>query len=162
MAVIGFGFLGAPFVPGVAGPAEFPWFFAFFAALATAAFVASIFFLRYRVVFDVESLNVRFLFNEQIIPLTDVIDTDVLDGRARELIVYLRGGHRLRLSGLLQDFDGLVAKIQGVKTSRTDSAEKIADRRRAVADSKGAMWIMCGGLAFVGVAAIAVWVLQQH
>lgn len=162
MAVIGVGFLGVPFIPGVEGTAAPLWFDAFLAAFSTAAFGASTFFMRYRVIFGAKSLDVRFLLNERIIPLTDIIDTNVLEGRASELIVYLRDGRRLRLSGLLQDFDDLVARIQGAQASRTDSAEKLADQRRALAGSQGAIWIMCIGLALVGVAAIASWIIQRH
>ena len=64
------------------------------------------------------------------------------------------------LSGLLQDFDELVARIQGAQASRTDSAEKLADQRRASAGSRRAIWIMCIGLAFVGAAAFASWMVQ--
>lgn len=162
MAVIGIGFLGVPFIPGVEDTASPLWFDAFFAAFSTAAFGASTFFMRYRVILSAKSLDVRYLLNERIIPLTDIIDTNVLEGRANELIVYLRGGRRLRLSGLLQDFDELVARIQGAQASRTDSAEKLTDQRRASAGSQRATWIMCIGLAFVGVAVFASWMVQRH
>ncbi|MBB6247202.1 hypothetical protein [Rhodanobacter sp. A1T4] len=162
MAVIGVGFLGVPFIPGVEGSAAPLWFDAFFASFSTAAVVASIFFMRYRVILGAKSLDVRFLLNERVIPLTDIIDTNVLEGRARELIVYLRGGRRLKLSGLLQDFDDLVARIQDTQVSRTESAEKLADQQRAAVESQGAIWIICIGLALVGVAAIASWIVQRH
>ena len=162
MAVIGIGFLGVPFIPGVKGSASPLWFDACFAAFSAAAVVASIFFMRYRVIVGAKSLDVRFFFTERIIPLTDVIDTNVLEGRARELIVYLRRGRRLKLSGLLQDFDDLVARIHASQASRTESAEKLADQQCAQVASQGAIWIMGIGLALVGFAAIASWIVQRH
>ena len=43
--------------------------------------------MRYRVVLEAKSLGVRFLLDERITPLTDIIDTNVIEGRSRELIV---------------------------------------------------------------------------
>jgi hypothetical protein len=162
MAVIGACFLSVPFISGVEGTAAPLWFIAFFATFSTAAFASAIFFMRYRVILADNSLDVRFIFKERIFQFTDIIDTDVLEGRARELIVYLRGGRRLRLSGLLQDFDDLVARIQDAQASRTGSAEKLADQRRAAEESRGASWITYIGLALIGVAAIASWIFQRH
>jgi hypothetical protein len=162
MAIIGVGFLGVPFILGVESTAAPLWFDVFFAAFSTAAFGASTFFMRYRVILGAKSLDVRFLLNERIIPFTDIIDTNVLEGRARELIVYLRGGRRLRLSGLLQDFDNLVARIQDAQASRADSAEKLADRRRAAAELQGTNWITYVGLVLIVVAAIAAWIFQRY
>jgi hypothetical protein len=163
MAIIGACFLGVPFLPGIEGSAAPLWFDAFFAAFSTATFGMAIFFMRYRVILGAKSLDVRFLFSERIIPFTDIFDTDVLEGqRSRELIVYSRSGRQLRLSGLLQDFDDLVARIQDAQASRIDSPEKLADRRRVAAGSQGANRITYIGLVVIGIAAFASWIVQRY
>lgn len=118
--------------------------------------------MRYRVTVGASTVAVRFLLRERIIPFADILDSDVLVGRqARELVVYLRGGHRLRLSGLLQDFDELVDTIHDAQSSATDSAEKLADQQRVVAGRRGANWITYIGLALVAIALIASWAAQR-
>jgi hypothetical protein len=134
----------------------------FFAIISAGAFGSALWFMRYRVTVGASTVAVRFLLRERIIPFADILDSDVLVGRqARELVVYLRGGHRLRLSGLLQDFDELVDTIHDAQSSATDSAEKLADQQRVVAGRRGANWITYIGLALVAIALIASWAAQR-
>ena len=107
-------------------------------------------------------MTIRSLLRERVVPFADIIDSDVLVGRqARELVVYLRNGHRLRLSGLLQDFDELVDAIDDARVATVDSAAKLADQQRAAAGRRGANLITWIGLALIGTALIAVWIYQR-
>jgi hypothetical protein len=46
------------------------------------------------------------------IPFSEVIDWDVIqESRISELWVYLKGGQRLKFSGMLSDFDELVEMV---------------------------------------------------
>ena len=163
MAVIGICFLGVPFITGVGGPGPAPlYFIAFFAAFSAAAFGSALWFIRYRVTVAASVVTIRSLLRERVVPFADIIDSDVLVGRqARELVVYLRNGHRLRLSGLLQDFDELVDAIDDARVATVDSAAKLADQQRAAAGRRGANLITWIGLALIGTALIAVWIYQR-
>ena len=164
MAIFGVFFLAVPFIPRIGGPDPVKlYFYAFFAAFSAGAFGCALWFVRYRVTVSATTVAVRFLLRERVIPFTDIIDSDVLVGRqARELIVYLRNGHRLRLSGLLQDFDELVDAIQDAHVSQVDSAQKLADQQRVITGNRGAGWIMAVGLVLIGLALIASWAVPRY
>jgi hypothetical protein len=67
------------------------------------AFLAAVYFFRYRVVITDATLSVG-SFLRTTVPFEDVIHYDVLSGRySPELIVYLRDGRKFTLSGMLPD-----------------------------------------------------------
>jgi hypothetical protein len=133
-------------------------------ALALISFVGlgvSVYFFCYRVIVKDESITIG-AFRKRVIPCESIIDWDVLKGnRSSELIVYLRGGERLRLSGLIGDFDELVGMINSHEAipprGHPDSAEKLKDWDARARANRHANWIAISGLIVVGITVIALW-----
>jgi len=68
------------------------------------AFVAGLYFFRYRLVIDRGWITVG-AFSPRHIDLGQVVDAKLHTGRGAELTLVLEGGSKVRLSGLLTDFD---------------------------------------------------------
>jgi hypothetical protein len=105
-----------------------PWVFGLIACVFG---YASAYFLHYRIIVTEDVLTVGAFFRSRI-PLTDVIDTDIKEGgRSRELIIYVRDGRRIRVSGFVGDFDDLDGTIRSRMAGPNKgpaSAEKLKDR----------------------------------
>jgi hypothetical protein len=145
----------APLLPGAAGDIPRVQFFFMFCPFWGGAFLASIYFFRYRVVITDTTLTLGSLRRRQLI-FDDVIDWDVIKGgRSSELVIHLRDGEKLRLSGLLSDFDELVGMVNSHMAipprGQPDSLAKLRDRAARVRDERIANW-----MAFVGIGLLAV------
>jgi hypothetical protein len=156
MLFCGVFFCIAPLLPRAAGDIPKPEFFFMFAPGWGGAFLASIFFFRYRVVLTDTTLTVG-AFQRRQLSVDDIIDWDVIKGqRNSELVVYLRDGGKLRLSGLLSDFDQLVGMVNSHMAmpprGQVDSAAKQRDRARRNGESRVAGWIVSAGLVLIAVA----------
>jgi hypothetical protein len=161
MLVAGLFFCVAPFLPGAAGDIPVARFFWMFSPFWGGAFVAAIFFFRYQVKVTDTAMTVG-AFRRRVIPFSEVIDFDVLQGgRSPELWMYLKNGNKLKFSGLLSDFDELVGMVnshmEGLPGPQHDSAAKIRDQERRIRGNRDANWIMGIGMAIVGVVVFVLW-----
>ena len=68
------------------------------------AFVGGLYFFRYRLVIDRGGMTLGAFFRRHI-DLGQVVDAKLKTGRGAELTLVLRGGSKVRLSGLLTDFE---------------------------------------------------------
>ena len=164
MLVFGVLFCIAPFFPGASGDISPGRFFWYFAPFWGGTFLAAVFFFRYRVVIRDSTLTVGAWRRRQI-PFSEVIDWDVLQGgRSPELWVYLKGGERLKFSGLLSDFDELVGMVnshmEGLPGPRHDSVEKLYDRDKRKRESRAANWYVGVGILIVAIVLFVLWRMQ--
>lgn len=159
MLFCGVFFCVAPLLPRSAGNIPKPEFFFLFAPFWGGAFLASIFFFRYRVVIADTTLTIG-AFQKRQLSAKDIIDWDLIRGqRSSELVIYLQDGGKLRLSGLLGDFDELVGMVNshmGIPPrGRLDSPAKLRDRARRDRGSRVAGWLVSVGLVLIAVALYA-------
>ena len=164
MLFCGVFFCVAPLLPRAAGDIPRICFFFSFSPAWGGAFLASIYFFRYRVVVTDATLTVG-AFRRRQLSFDEVIDWDVIRGqRSSELLIYLRNGDKLKLSGLLSDFDelaGMVNSHMAIPTrGQPDSAAKLRDRAARVQNGHIANWITFVGLGLIAVAVIVVSRLQ--
>jgi hypothetical protein len=104
-----------------------PWVFGFIACVFS---YAAAYFLRYRVIVTAAYLNVG-AFAKRQIPMASVFDTDVVEGRSRQFIIFARDGVRIQIPGMISDLDGLIDSVQFNMVThgkRLDSPEKLRDR----------------------------------
>jgi hypothetical protein len=151
----------APFLPGAAGNIPVVQFFWMFSPFWGGAFLASIFFFRYQVKVTDMTITVG-AFRRRVIPFSDVIDYDELSGgRSPELLVYLKNGETLKLSGMLSDFDELVGMVNshmvGLPGPNRDSAAKIRDRDRRIRGNRNANRLAIMGMVIVAAFVFALW-----
>jgi hypothetical protein len=156
MAAIGLLFCAGPLLPGASGDMSRAAFFWYSSPFWLGAFAASVYFFRYQVVVKDQTL-IAGAFRRRAIPFEDVVDWDVVRGlRSSELLVYMRSGRRLTLSGLLPDFEELVGLIDSHKAltarAQPDSPAKLADRGKRAENNAHAGWILYVGLALVALA----------
>jgi hypothetical protein len=124
--------------------------------------LAGAYFQRYRVRFDGASLEYG-AFVRRGAPLPELIDYDVLPSELRRLLLYLRDGRRPTVSGLIGDFDALVADVAAhcrryASGATPDCAQKLRDRRRRALNAR-LKWVY---LAIpVVLVCIAVWLLAR-
>ena len=151
-ALVAFLFLGLALLPGARGAQSKLIFMLELSPFCVGAATFACYLLRYRVTVKQESITVRSLRNS-CIAFSEIADTDLLEGRRREFVVYLRGGKRVRFSGLLQDFDSLTNQISDrlirSASANTASAYKLADHARAAAGNRRAIWIMACGFGLL-------------
>jgi hypothetical protein len=162
MLGIGLFLCAVPFVlPGAAGDMSQWRFFLIFAPAWGGVFLAALYFFRYRVVVTDTTLTVVGV-RRHVVSFEDVVDYDVIVGRGSELVVYLRDGKKLILSGLLPDFDELVGLVNSHRAipppGQMDTPEKIRDRFLRARDARRANWLAIGGILIcVGVAYLVTW-----
>jgi hypothetical protein len=113
---------------------------------------------RYQVIVTEQTLTLR-VVRRHTFSFADVVDTDLRETRYRpELVVYLRGGRRITVPGMLGDFDQLVSLIEsrmaGPSADSLDSVEKLGDRARIARGNRHAAWIAGVGIA---IAVLIVW-----
>jgi hypothetical protein len=157
-------FLVAPLLAGASGDISDTASLIMFAPFWVGAFVASAFFFRYRVVINQSTLTVVSLYR-RVVPFRDIVDLDVIQGqRGSELIVYLKNGRKLRLSGLLGDFADLArmidSQIPAHPDDRPDSPMKHNDRAARAAGERRARVLLVAGLVLIALAAILSWWIQ--
>jgi hypothetical protein len=159
MLFCGVFFCLAPLLPHAAGSIPTTRFFFMFSPFWSGAFLASVYFFRYRIVITDTTLTIG-AFRRRQFSVEDIIDWDVIRGnRSSELVIYLRSGEKLRISGLVADFDEVVGMVNSHMAIRPhgspDSAAKLRDRADRVRNARGLWWVMLLGLALV-VAALYV------
>jgi hypothetical protein len=111
MFVGGWVFCLVPFLPGAAGDIPTTRFFFIFSPFWGAAFVASAFFFRYKVLVGQRAVVISSLW-ERAIPFETIVSCEVVpSGRGRELVLQVQNGKTARFSSLLGDFDKLVWMI---------------------------------------------------
>jgi hypothetical protein len=130
-------------------------------AMALLFFTGAMHFFRYRVIVTDESVTIG-SFRRRVILCDSIVDWDLIRGsRSSELLVYLKNGEKLRLSGLIGDFDELVGMINSHEAipprGHPDSAEKLRDRQaREQAQRRGNV-IVVAGLIIIGIVLVALW-----
>ena len=97
-------------MPSLTGPD--PAAIAVFWLFPALAFVGGLYFFRYRLVIDGGEITVGG-FSRRRIDLRQVVDTTLRTGRGAELILVLGNGSKVRLSGLLTDFDLMSQTLLG-------------------------------------------------
>jgi hypothetical protein len=164
MLVCGLLFLCFPFLPmrHSANDMSPMLFFLFFATFATCAFAAAAYVCRFRVIVGDTTLTFGSFHREQI-ALSDVIDTDIVSGRSPELIVYVRGGRRVKFSGMLGDFADLAdtVRVRCAGTPDGSSIEKLTDQRGRASVAQHLKWITGVGIALITVAALTTWLYER-
>jgi hypothetical protein len=123
------------------------------------ALVMALYVFRYRVIVTDEFLTIG-AFRRRVIPCDTINDWDTVPGnRSQDLLVYLKDGERLRLSGLLGDFDELVGMINSHEAiparGHPDSAQKLKDRQAREQANRRATWIAAFGAIVVVLVIIA-------
>jgi hypothetical protein len=135
----------AAFIPWK-GNWTMPWVFGFIASVSS---YAAAYFLRYRVIVTDDCLTVG-AFSKRQIPMANIFDTDIVEGRSRQFIIFARDGRRIQISGMIGDLDGL---IDGVRFNmvthgkQLDSPEKLRDRASRSRDGYIYLIIVLGLLA---------------
>jgi hypothetical protein len=100
----------APLLPRVVDPKD-PWFYYFFyGASAAAAMLFAVYLWRYRIVVTSDAITAGAFWHRQFL-LSDVVRLQ-LNSQANQCLLRFRAGKRLRLSGLLGDFDALVRLLR--------------------------------------------------
>jgi hypothetical protein len=128
--------------------ATMPWVFGFIACVFG---YAAAYFLRYRVIVTADYLTVG-AFSKRQIPMANVFDTDIVEGRSRQLIVFARNGIRIQISGMIGDLDGLIDSVRFNMVAhgkQLDSPEKLRDRAIRRRDSYFYLLIILGLLAAI-------------
>jgi tetratricopeptide (TPR) repeat protein len=105
-----------------------------------AGLAVAMYFFRYRVTVGSSTLEFG-AWNAVSIPISDIVDTDVVTGRSRMLIVYLRDGRRLMFSGTLGDFPSLAATLARRAASGGPTAQKLEDQRRRTSTVRRLNWV---------------------
>jgi hypothetical protein len=104
-----------------------PWVFGFIACVFS---YAAAYFLRYRVIVTADYLTVG-AFSKRQIPMANVFDTDIVEGRSRQFIIFARDGIQIQISGMIGDLDGLIDSVRFNMVTHgkpQDSPEKLRDR----------------------------------
>ena len=104
-----------------------PWVFGFIACVFSYAAAYS---LRYRVIVTDDCLTVGAFYKRQI-PMANIFDTDIVEGRSRQFIIFARDGLRIQISGVISDLDGLIDSVRFNMVThgkKLDSPEKLRDR----------------------------------
>jgi hypothetical protein len=104
-----------------------PWVFGFTACVFS---YAAAYVLCYRVIVSADYLIVG-AFSKKQIPMAKVFDTDIVEGRSRQFIIFARDGIRIQISGMIGDLDGLIDSVRFNMVThgrQLDSPEKIRDR----------------------------------
>jgi hypothetical protein len=107
--------------------ATMPWVFGFIACVFS---YAAAYLLRYRVIVTDDYLTVG-AFSKTQVPMANVFDTDIVEGRSRQFIIFARGGIRIQISGMIGDLDALIDSVRfnmGAHGKQLDSPEKLKDR----------------------------------
>jgi hypothetical protein len=164
MVCVGLLCCAVPLLPGAAGDISSTRFFWYSSPFWFFAFTAAAFFFRYRVVVTDNALTYG-AFQRRVVPFSEVIDFDVLQGRrSSELWIYLRTGKRLRFSGMLSDFDDLVGMVNshvaGLPGPQQASPEKIRDQEKRKRDNRLAGQFMIVGMLVVAALAFILWRMQ--
>ena len=154
----------APSLPGAAGNIPTALFFWYFSPFWLLAFIAAVFFFRYRVIVRDQTLTYG-AFRRRVIPFSEVIDFDVVRGqKSSELWVYLKTGKRLKFSGMLSDFDELVGMVNshmaGLPGPQHVSVAKIHDQEKRKRDNRLADRIAIVGMLIVAVFVLILWRMQ--
>jgi hypothetical protein len=164
MVCVGLIICAVPLLPGAAGDipkTRFLWYLSPFWLLA---FTAAAFLFRYRVVVRDQTLTFG-AFRRRVVPFSDVIDLDVIEGsKSSELWVYLRSGHKIKLSDVIGDFDELVGMVNsqmaGMLGPQHDSAAKIRDRKNRKQEGKTVAWLIPVALGIVALVVFVLWRMQ--
>jgi hypothetical protein len=108
MIVLGLVFYAAPYSLGIGGTSSPSLVIWCFAPFWLGAFIAAIYFLLYQVtILDQDTFTVG-AFRQRVIRRSEIIDWDFIQWtRNSELWVHLKSGTKVRLLGLLNDFDEL-------------------------------------------------------
>ena len=162
MIACGLLFCAIPFLPRAHG-GDLPvgQFLLFGTPMWGGAFLAAVYFFRYRVVITDKAITVG-AFWRRTIPFNDVIDYDVISGRyGPEAIVYVRDRTKFSLSGILPDFDELIGLIDSNMAvpppgSSPDCPAKIEDQARRERGKRDAAWIASAGIVLIIVVACVV------
>jgi len=153
-------FLIAPLVPGIEGRQSKSELFLELLPVWGSAFALACYLLRYRVRVTAEGLEIRTL-STRIVSFSEIVDTEILRGRTRELVVYLQVGAQLHFSALLKGFEALVGQVsyrgQAVAAPQIDSPFKLAARARRDGASRRILWMVAAGATLV----IAVLVVER-
>jgi hypothetical protein len=115
--------------------------------------LSALYFFRYKVVVSDDHITIG-AFRRRMISCETIIDWDLIRGsRDSELIVYLKGGERVRLSSMLIDFDELVGMINSHEAipprGHPDSEEKRKDREKRARANRTANWLAAAGAVLV-------------
>jgi hypothetical protein len=116
--------------------------------VAGAGLAAAAYFFRYRVTVGTSTLEFG-AWNPVSIPLSDIVDTDVVAGRSRTLIVYLRDGRRLTFSGMLGDFASLAATLAKRAAPAAPAAQKLEDQRKRTSTLRRLNWVVAMGVVLL-------------
>lgn len=151
----------APLLPGAAGDIPVVQFFWMFSPFWGCAFLAAIFFFRYKVSVTDATMTVG-AFRRRVIRFSEVIDYDEIQGgRNPELWVYLKSGEKLKFSGLLSDFDELVGMVnshmEGLPGRSRDSPAKTRDRERRIRGNRNANWLVGIGVVIIAIVMFVLW-----
>ncbi|MEO6969135.1 MAG: hypothetical protein ABI132_11880 [Rhodanobacteraceae bacterium] len=104
-------FLTAPFWPGARGNMDLLTFSLPFLGFAAFAFFMGIYFFRYRVVLNRETLTIGAFF-KKVTKISDIAEVRFQrENRTNQLIVLLRNGCKITFSGMLGDFQSLVSTL---------------------------------------------------
>ena len=106
-----------------------------------AGLAVAMYLFRYRVTVGNSTLEFG-AWNPVSIAISDIIDTDVVTGRSRALIVYLRDGRRLVFSGMLGDFSSLAATLSRRAATAAPSAKKLEDQRMRTGTARRLNWVV--------------------
>jgi hypothetical protein len=151
-----------PLVPGIKGnTSPFKFFLELFPFWG-GAFAISAYLFRYRIAVTNTTLTIG-AFTRKTFQFEDVIDWDIVGGqRGSQLFVYLRSGRKLRISGLIGDFDGLTSLVNShmatPRPGQPDSVAKLRDRAARAQEARAVWWYLGIGVAIV---VIFVWALRQ-
>lgn len=106
-----------------------------------AGLAVAMYFFRYRVTVGSSTLEFG-AWNPISIPISDIVDTDVVTGRSRALIVYLRDGRRLVFPGRLADFPSLAATLTRRAAPAAPTAQKLEDQRKRTSTVRRLNWVV--------------------
>jgi tetratricopeptide (TPR) repeat protein len=106
-----------------------------------AGLAVALYFFRYRVTVGSSTLEFG-AWNPVSIAISDIVDTDVVTGRSRALIVYLRDGRRLVFSGTLGDFPSLAATLTRRAAPAAPTAQKLEDQRKRTSTARRLNWVV--------------------
>jgi hypothetical protein len=123
-----------------------PWVFG---SIACVFSYAAAYFFRYRVMVTDACLTVG-AFSKRQIPIADILDTDIVEGRSRQFIIFARDGLRIQISGMVGDLDGLIDSVRFNMVThgkQLDSPEKLRDRTSRSRDGYIYLIIVFGLLA---------------
>jgi hypothetical protein len=125
-----------------------PWVFGLIACVFS---YAAAYFLRYRVIVTADCLTVG-AFSKRQIPMANIFDTDIVEGRSRQFIIFAREDLRIQISGMIGDLDGLIDSVRFNMVThgkQLDSPEKLRDRASRSRDAYIYLIIVFGLLATI-------------